>query len=137
MTGFVQDWLTAWNNHDTAKLLTLYNESFDNDVVSENHSFYDAGSFSRIGERIFSSFPDLRFDVVETVEQEDKAAILWLAHGTHKGRYNNIPATGKKLRVSGTTFFELQNGKVSKAVFLWDGAELLRQMGLLPELQTA
>lgn len=137
MTTFIQNWLTAWNSHDTEKLLELYNQNFGNEVVSENHSFHDAQSFIAMGQRIFRAFPDLYFDITETVEEDEKVAILWVAHGTHKGKYDNIPATGKQLEVSGTTFFELRNGKVSKAVFLWDGAEMLRQMGLLPELQAA
>jgi steroid delta-isomerase-like uncharacterized protein len=137
MTDLIQNWLTAWNSHDTAKLLELYNESFGNEVVSENHSFHDSQSFIDMGQRIFRAFPDLFFDITESVEERDKIAILWLAHATHIGRYNNIPPTGKKLDISGTTFFELRNGKISKAVFLWDGADMLRQMGLLPELQAA
>ena len=65
----------------------------------------------------------------------DKISMLWVGSGTHKGTYNHIPPTGKRLQVNGTSFLELKDGKIIRATFLWDGADMLRQMGLLPEVQ--
>jgi|ERR1043165_1307855 steroid delta-isomerase-like uncharacterized protein len=136
MSEFVKNWLTAWNDHDTDKLLGLYENDFGStDFVSESRRVSDTGSFIHLGLQMFTAFPDLHFNVRQTVEENEKVAILWMARGTHQGRYNNIPPTGKKMQISGTSFFELKNGKITSAVFLWDGADVLRQMGLLPELQ--
>ncbi|MCW5908065.1 MAG: ester cyclase [Chitinophagales bacterium] len=135
MTDFLHEWIEAWNSHNTEKLLELYGDNFGNEVISEDKAVYEPDSFREMGHRFFNAFPDLKFDVIETVGQNEKLAIFWTARGTHKGKYINIPPTGKKLEVCGTTFLELRNGKVSKARFLWDGADMLRQMGLLPEIK--
>lgn len=135
MTDFLHEWIEAWNSHNTDKLLELYGDSFGNEVISENKAVFEPDSLRQMGHRFFNAFPDLKFDVIETVGQNEKLAIFWTARGTHSGKYINIPPTGKKLEVCGTTFLELQNGKVSKARFLWDGADMLRQMGLLPEIK--
>jgi steroid delta-isomerase-like uncharacterized protein len=92
-------------------------------------------SFEEMTSRFLGAFPDLRFETLEMVEGDDKAAVLWVASGTHKGKYNNIPPTGKKIEVRGTSFFQMKNDKIVKTIFLWDGADMLRQMGLLPDVK--
>lgn len=135
MTAFTKQWLDAWNGHDIDKLVAFHNDNFGGTILSEDMDYRDTESVRKIAEHFLSAFPDLHFDLDEAVEHRDKIALLWVARGTHKGKYNNIPPTGKRLKIKGTTFFELQNGKIVKETFLWDGADLLRQMGLLPEVQ--
>jgi steroid delta-isomerase-like uncharacterized protein len=135
MTAFTKQWLDAWNGHDIEKLVAFHNHHFGGKIVSEDFDYNDTESVRRIATHFLSAFPDLHFDLDDTVEYQNKVALLWVANGTHKGKYNNIPPTGKKLQVKGTTFFELKDGKIIKETFLWDGADLLRQMGLLPEVQ--
>ncbi len=135
MSNFSSKWLEAWNQHDIKKLLAFYGDNFGSEVISEDYSYTDRHSFEEMAQRFFSAFPDLHFELKETVEQDNKVSILWVGNGTHKGSYNRIPPTGKRLEVNGTSFLELKDGKIIKATFLWDGADMLRQMGLLPEIQ--
>lgn len=137
MNAFVRQWFSAWNSHDPKRLLEFYDENFGSEVISEDYSYNEINSILEMAKRFFNAFPDLHFRLKEMVEGEDKISILWVATGTHKGTYNHIPATGKKLEVNGVSFFTLKNGKITKVTFLWDGADMLRQMGLLPEMQLA
>ena len=137
MSNFSQQWLNAWNCHDVEMLLTFYDKNFGSEIVSEDYSYHDHHSVEEMAQRFFNAFPDLHFELKETIEQGDKVSMLWVGSGTHKGTYNHIPPTGKRLEVNGTSFLELKNGKIIKATFLWDGADMLRQMGLLPEVQLA
>ncbi len=133
--NFSQQWLNAWNSHDVEKILAFYDENFESDVVSEDYSYHDHRSVSEMAWRFFKAFPDLHFELKESLEQGDKISLLWVGTGTHKGTYNHIPPTGKRLQVNGTSFLEVKNGRITRATFLWDGADMLRQMGLLPEVQ--
>jgi steroid delta-isomerase-like uncharacterized protein len=137
MASFTQEWIKACNTHEVEKLLSLYDKHSGGEVMSENYSFKNLQSFEELARRFYKAFPDLHFETLEKVEENDNVALLWVATGTHIGKYNNIPPTGKKLKVRGTSFFELKNGKIIKSMFLWDGADMLRQMGLLPDVKVA
>src|SRR4051812_33776073 len=133
-SAFSQQWLDAWNSHNIACLLALYDETFTTQVVSEDYSYHHHRAVEEMALRFFTAFPDIHFDLLETVEQEDKISMLWVATGTHKGAYLHIPPTGKTLQVNGASFLKLKDSKIIQTTFLWDGADMLRQMGLLPEV---
>ena len=48
----------------------------------------------------------------------------------------NIPATGHRVRVSGVSLIDVQDGFVVRGQHIWDLAGMLRHMGLLPDLQS-
>lgn len=58
-------------------------------------------------------FPDLHFTVHEIVGEGDKVAISWYLHGTQKGDMDGLPATGKRVKVSGLTIYYFSNGKIT------------------------
>jgi hypothetical protein len=49
----------------------------------------------------------------------------------------NIPPTGKKIAARGVTVLTVEDGLVKRALYFWDVAGLLRDIGLLPELVPA
>jgi steroid delta-isomerase-like uncharacterized protein len=52
--------------------------------------------------------------------------------GTHRGDFPGIPATGKGFSsVRGSTILELDDGRIRRESNYWDGATLMKQVGLL------
>jgi hypothetical protein len=45
-----------------------------------------------------------------------------------------IPPTGCDIAVRGISVLTVENGKVTRGLYIWDVAGLLRSIGLLPEL---
>lgn len=77
-----------------------------------------------------SAFPDLAVDVDLMVAEGDLVAVRWTARGTNTGSGNGIPATGRKVEVSGTAIFRFADGKIAEE---WTSANmlgLLKQLGL-------
>lgn len=77
-----------------------------------------------------SAFPDLAVDVDLMVAEGDLVAVRWTARGTNTGTGNGIPATGRKVQVSGTAIFRFVDGKIAEE---WTSANtlgLLKQLGL-------
>ena len=77
-----------------------------------------------------SAFPDLTVNVDLMVAEGDLVAVRWTARGTNTGTGNGIPATGRKVEVSGTAIFRFEHGKIAEE---WTSANmlgLLRQLGL-------
>jgi hypothetical protein len=46
----------------------------------------------------------------------------------------HIPPTGRKIAVRGISVLTIENGKITRGLYVWDAAGLLRTIGLLPEL---
>ncbi|HEX2835232.1 MAG TPA: ester cyclase [Thermoanaerobaculia bacterium] len=76
------------------------------------------------------AFPDLAVDVDLVVAEKDLVAVRWTARGTNTGTGNGIPATGRKVQISGTAIFRFENGKIAEEWTAGDSLNLLRQLGL-------
>jgi len=50
---------------------------------------------------------------------------------THKGEFQGVAATGKKVRMSGTNVYRFEEGRIAEAWQLYDVAGFLRQIGAL------
>ena len=84
------------------------------------------------------AFPDLHFDILETIAQGNYVVINWHATGTHTGpmRAPNgemVPPTNHKCLVDGSTTYEFRDGKLARSKIFWDMVELLVQLGLMPQ----
>lgn len=77
-----------------------------------------------------AAFPDLAVDVDLVVAEKDFVAVRWTARGTNTGAGNGIPATGRKVQISGTAIFRFENGKIAEEWTAGDMLSLQRQLGL-------
>jgi predicted ester cyclase len=87
-----------------------------------------------------TGFPDLHFELTQKIAQGEYVVINWVASGTHTGPLptptgDTLPATGKKATVSGSTTYQIINGKVVKGWTYWDMVSLLSQLGIMPVSQ--
>ena len=79
-----------------------------------------------------TSMPDMQVVVNHMVAEGDLVAVHWTAWGTNTQPGMGLPATGKKIRVSGITIFRFKAGKISDEWSAWDMLSVLKQAGLLP-----
>jgi steroid delta-isomerase-like uncharacterized protein len=79
-----------------------------------------------------AAFPDFALAIEDLIAEDDRVALRFVFTGTHKGAWGGVPATGKTVRVDGTTFYRLEGGKVAATWFNYDGVGLLQQIGALP-----
>lgn len=77
-----------------------------------------------------SAFPDLKVDVDLMVAEGDLVAVRWTAHGTNTGTGNGIPATGRKVEVTGTAIFRFVDGKIAEEWTSANTLTLMKQLGL-------
>jgi steroid delta-isomerase-like uncharacterized protein len=124
----------AWNSHDIEKVLSFYSPECVGDDIGQASVFRGHEGLRVMLEMYWRAFPDLRFIVTDVIIQESRAAIAWMAAGTHHGTIMNIPPTGHKVEVRGVSIIDVENGLVVRGQYIWDLAGMLRHMGLLPEL---
>lgn len=131
---FVRDFLEAWNAHDVERIRAFYAPEYEGVDVSQAEPQRGPEGISRAIARYLQAFPDLRFVEEEIVVQDNRAALVWTAYGTHGGKLMHIPPTGRKIMVRGTSVLTVEDGKITRGLYIWDVAGLLRDIGLLPEL---
>ena len=83
-----------------------------------------------------SAFPDLAFEVHETLRDGDLVAVRWTSTGTHDGELMGIEPTGKEVTVEGIEIDRVEDGKIVESRVSWDALGLLRQLGAVPEMAT-
>ena len=131
---FVGDLLDAWNAHNVERIRSFYAPEYEGVDVGQAEPQLGPQGIHQTALRLLQAFPDLRFVEEETVVQDDRAVLVWTAHGTHKGKLMRIPPTEREVVVRGTSLLTVENGKIVRGLYIWDVAGLLRSLGLLPEL---
>jgi len=124
----------AWNSHDMERVLTFYSPDYVGSDVGQADLLRGRANLRAILEMYWRAFPDLRFAVTNTVVQDSRVAVVWVAEGTHQGPIMNIPPTGRKVEVRGVSVIDVKDGLIVRGQYIWDLAGMLRNMGLLPEL---
>ncbi len=74
--------------------------------------------------------PDLTMKPLRMVADCSFVAVHWEGTGTNTGEGNGIPATGRKVRVLGMTFFHLKDGRILEEWTSFDQYALMNQLGL-------
>lgn len=133
----VRQFFDAFNGHDTERMGQLVS-------TATNYSFHFAGlpTTDWNGRKQFvfdvlKAFPDIHHHILDIVAEGDKVAIRVNITGTHKGEFQGILATGKKISVGGTDFLTIINGKIVEEWLSSDMMGLLQQIGGIPAPQSA
>ena len=124
----------AWNSHDIEKVIGFYSSNYIGEDVGQAFLLRGHEGVRAMLESYWQAFPDLEFTVTDTVIQDSRLAIVWMAEGTHQGTIMNIPPTGHRVEVRGVSVIDVEDGLVVRAQYVWDQAGMLRHMGLLPAL---
>ncbi|HUY99818.1 MAG TPA: ester cyclase [Thermomicrobiaceae bacterium] len=134
-SGGIVDALTeAWNSGDPERIADHYAPDYVGIDVAQSTPQLGPEAVRRSVARYREAFPDLRLTTSATVTQDDRIALFWVARGTHRGPLLNIPPTGRAVEVRGVSLLSVSGGKVTEALYVWDLAGLLRDVGLLPDL---
>jgi predicted ester cyclase len=73
-----------------------------------DHATYcERVKYSRTG------FPDLIFAIHDLIATEQRVCVRWSAEGTHAGDLVGLPATGKRLRFTGQTIYDIAGEQVA------------------------
>ncbi|MDQ4013355.1 MAG: ester cyclase [Thermoproteota archaeon] len=78
------------------------------------------------------AFPDLHFKVEDILAEGDKVAYRLTVSGTHKGEFQGIPPTNKKVSFTSTGISNIVDGKVAEDWVDADTMGLMQQIGAIP-----
>jgi steroid delta-isomerase-like uncharacterized protein len=129
-----QQIIDAWNTRTDEKIFPFYTKDYVVEDITASRIREGWDGLRQWTTSVFTAFPNLQYTLVDHVENEGKLVLHWLAKGNHQGPLMKIPATGKNVFIHGMSILTLEDGKVKHGQVMWDMAGVLRQIGLLPEI---
>jgi steroid delta-isomerase-like uncharacterized protein len=134
LTRYAETINQAWNSHNFEEVVNLYSPECISEDMGQASLLRGRDGLRAMLMAYWSAFPDLQFKVTDTVFQDSRLAMAWVAQGTHQGTIMHIPPTGHRVQVRGMSMLDVKDGLIVRAQYIWDIAGMLRHMGLLPEL---
>lgn len=122
-------WAEAWNLGEVDALDELHSSDYLRRSGESHPQDLSAFKASILATR--SAFPDLTTTLDEIVLEGDRAAIRWHSSGTHKGPLMGVPATNRRVQVSGATFARFDGDQIAEEVVTWDPRALLSVLGII------
>lgn len=122
----------GFNKHNNTVIAELYpncvyHAAATGDLKGDAHKQFVAS--------IFTAFPDGYWTVLDQMAEGDKVMTRWACTATHKGMFMGIPATGRKINITGVSIDRIINGKIVEEWVEWDSLGMMRQLGVVPEVK--
>jgi steroid delta-isomerase-like uncharacterized protein len=114
--------------------LDLLGEILDPNVVLDPAAFPAVDGVAQVQQtlgELLTAFPDVSYEIQDTLAENDRVVIRWTATGTQAVDYAGIAATGEAQRWSGIHFFHFACGKITN---IWAEADILAQLGLVDDV---
>ena len=75
-----------------------------------------------------TGFPDVKHRIEDLVIEGDRVVTRWRGIGHHRGPYDGIAPTGRKIDYTGITIFRIADGQIAEAWVNAEMAELLASL---------
>lgn len=128
--GVVQEYLAAWNAHDSEALLALFADDCVYEDVALGRLEHGKERVGSLIKSVFADLADFRMDVTSAFGAGDWGATEWTMTGTFV--HSTVPglaATGRSFSVRGATILQLRDGKIRRNSDYLDVPSFLRQTG--------
>jgi steroid delta-isomerase-like uncharacterized protein len=127
------EYVAAWNEHDPSKIASFLAPGGVYEDTGAGVTVRGPDALREHAAAILSAFPDLRFELVRVATGDGFVAAEWRARMTHRGNFSGLQPSGRRLHSAGVDVATLdREGKVTHLVSHYDGAAILRQLGILP-----
>jgi steroid delta-isomerase-like uncharacterized protein len=127
-----KEWIEA-HNPDVVDEIYAADCTFYTNHMQRSQRFGREG-FKAYGASLYTAFPDLKInhDMVITEEDGQYQMVFWTFEGTHLGPMGPIPATGRKVSMSGIDVVRVADGKIKEGYMVQDALALMQQLGVIP-----
>jgi len=89
--------------------------------------------FKQVAAMYAAAFPDMQSTIEDMIAEGDQVAFRWTLIGTHNGELMGIPATGRRITVTGISIYRLADGKLVETWPSYDALGMIQQLtGPLP-----
>ncbi len=136
--AIVRDLYDAFNDHDLDRGVALVSEDFELvDFAAEGQAFRGPEGLRQWLQIFLTAAPDAKVEVTNVVGAgEGWVFTEHTGRGTHTGPLvgpaGTIPPTGRRIELPIGELVRVENGKITLIRAYYDGATMMRQLGVLP-----
>jgi len=80
------------------------------------------------------AFPDLHFEIEQTIAAGDRVVSQLVMRGTHKNAWSGIPATHKHVSIRMVTIHRIEGGRIVEDWVMVESLGFFQQLGLVPSM---
>lgn len=120
---------TFWNSGD----MTAIGDLMATDAVIHQPEMGGTDGLKGFNRMIRAAFPDWHSTLEELVAEGDTVAERWTGRGTHRGEFQGIAPTGRRVEVPGVVFYRIRDGKIVEFRGSFDALRMLQQLGAIPQ----
>ena len=128
----IRQFFELLDRHDTERMGQLL-------ISNTNYSFHSSGRLAmdwnahkRLLAIVTRAFPDICHNIKDMVAEGDKVAVSMNVIGTHKGEFQGIPPTGRRVSLDEMVFVTITDGKITEGWIISDTMSFMQQIGAVP-----
>ena len=118
-----------WNTGD----LSIADEIYSPEILYHHLNIYEdrtgIDAFKEFVASIRTTYPDFFVVFENTFIEGEWATAQWTISGTNTGPRGDLPPTGKKMKVSGVTIYQIKDGKIVEEWLYYNQGAILKQLG--------
>ena len=127
----------VWNGGRTEVIDEMFGPGYVRHDPALPQPVSGARGFEDVVRMYRTAFPDLNLVIEEMLSTDDVVVARWRAAGTHRGDLMGLAPTGKRAEVTGMEIAHFSDGKIVDEWVEWDQVAMLRQLGVIPERDSA
>jgi steroid delta-isomerase-like uncharacterized protein len=124
------------NAHDADAAPEIFADNYQNHLPWASTALDLNGTRAAL-RTFFSAFPDMRIESGSFFAEDHMVATRITITGTHQGDFQGIPATGKRIEVSGSPQWRVLGGQIIEDWPSFDLLSLLKQLRAIPQADGA
>lgn len=128
LRSIAEDYVRLW---DVSAPDGLAERLFHDDVVDHNLQPGQGPGLAGVKRIIglyHAVFPDLTLTCDDIVPSDDKVAVRWTAIGTHEGNQLGVPATHRRVTLTGIDIVRIADGRIAERWGEANGLEMMQQI---------
>jgi steroid delta-isomerase-like uncharacterized protein len=122
-------WQACWDRGEVDTLDELLAPTYQR--RSSAAPAQDREAFKRSILATREAIPDLTTVIEDLVEEGERMAIRWHSTGTHTATFLDVPATQRRVDVSGVVFAHFDGEQIIDEWVTWDPRQLLTALGII------
>ena len=130
----MREYLAAWNDRDAERIASFFTEDAIYEDQGAGTVLHGRAEIAAHATRVHGGFGDLQFELLRAAHGDDFTAGEWRSRMTHTGTFEGLAPTGRVVESGGVDVATLDGeGRIRHLASYYDGAEIMRDLGLLPE----
>jgi steroid delta-isomerase-like uncharacterized protein len=129
--SLVRRYVEAFNTKNAALLAEIVAPNYILHLPPAPQPLVGLDAAIQVLEAFATGFPDLRFTANDIVVEGERVVLHWVLEGTHRGVFQGIPATGKKISIEGMSLHRFAGDRIAETHIVADNLAMLQQLGVV------